>query len=166
MIFFSWRPTNLIFINVSFSLLKKKKKNSSNFTTIIVFPLGIFRRVQHPAYFSAAPNMPLPVFSGNTCTTCFATRVKRPYLTFIFNWEHHVELSPPSPLLKVCTGWKFQVLGFMSSSFNRLLIVYENVFLLMIYFYANSLTVGLVLNIFCNMLCFIQSIVYSRNIKK
>ena len=38
-----------------------------------------------------------PAFSSNSCAAYFTTKVKRPYLTFIYNTEHHLELFNPPP---------------------------------------------------------------------
>ena len=93
---------------ISVTHLQKHKQSS-----IIVFLLNIFRRVQRLAHFSAVQNVPFPfyrskecvlpiflqctqlIFSNNTCTAHFIAKVKWSYLTFIFNLEVHLELLPP-----------------------------------------------------------------------
>ena len=149
-----------------------------------MFPLGIFRRVQHPAHLSPAQNASLllflqlkcslPIFlwsfqwlkmlpahfytcMSNKCIAHFTGKVKWHYMTFIFNLEHCLDLFKPSHILQVCTGWKFLVLGFANVSFNHL----QSILLCIIYFYLIVYTVGLV-TVVCSMLHFIKSIAYCR----
>ena len=81
----------------------------------LMYSLGIFKIAQSPFRFTVVQNAPfsffcflkcaLPVFpqlkythsifSGNTYTAHFTLAVKWPYLTFIFNLEHHLELFTP-----------------------------------------------------------------------
>ena len=58
----------------------------------------------YPAYFSIAKNMHLIHFyicMYNTCTTQFITKIKQPYIAFIFNLEYHFVLFK-LPFLLLC----------------------------------------------------------------
>ena len=92
-----------------------------------------------PAHFSATKMHPACFYACicNTCTIHFTTKVKQPYITFLFNLKHYLELFTPAlPPLEVCTGRKFQVRKFTNDPFNHLHIINENVFFRMICFYA------------------------------
>ena len=106
---------------------------------ILVFPLSIFRRVQHPAHFSSVQNAPCPFLHihvqymhcsfyryGKKEIYCFQFKLRTLSWTFYY----------PLPLLEVCTGRKFKVLWFTNGPFNLLHVICKNIFLRMIYFYA------------------------------
>ena len=131
------------------------------------FPLDIFKESTAFCPFFSTPKCALPVFPlikmhpahtsaiNETCPSiqqlklqppCFYAYMhfeqcmhcsKQPFIAFIFNLEHYLELFTfPLPLLQVCTAQKFQVLGFTNSPFNHLHIINENIFLRIIYFYV------------------------------
>ena len=75
----------------------------------LAFLRGIFRRAQHPTHFFNAQNVPLlelrmhPAhFTATKNAPCYFLAdifvlpilSLRPYLTFIFNLEHYLELPP------------------------------------------------------------------------
>ena len=110
--------SNLKKENIKKSLMKKFNSLVNKNMLIIVFSLGIFRKVQPPVRFSPTQNVPNPFFRSWKCTlpisqqlkmhpVCFHTsmcniwtahfivKVKQSYITFIFNLEQCFELPPP-----------------------------------------------------------------------
>ena len=68
--------------------------------TVVVFPLGNFKRAQFLSFFSCRKHI-LPVFTY-ACTmhalSILPQMVKRPYVTFILNLEHYLKSPPPASM--------------------------------------------------------------------